>query len=173
MLTQKELKKSLHYNPDTGIFIRILRYAHCVKTGIVAGGLHNGYVSIFVLGASYKAHRLAWLYVYGYMPENDMDHINKIKTDNRIENLREVSRQCNVRNTGNRSTNTSGVKGVCWCKTYRKWLAKITINRKTIYLCRHEDFTEAVCHRLASEQCVGWEGCDSSSPAYLYVKENL
>ena len=124
-------------------------------------------------GRPHKAHRLAWLYVYGYLPEGRLDHIDRIKDNNRIANLREAGQQCNRRNTGNPNNNTSGVKGVYWFNRDKVWRASIRINGKYIYLGRHNDFEEAVCHRFAAEQAEGWSGCDKSSPAYQYVMEML
>ena len=84
-----------------------------------------------------------------------------------------ASQSCNLRNTGNFAHNTSGVKGVSWSKLTNKWEACIKINRKKKHLGMYKNFDDAVCARLAGEQCLDWEGCDSNSPAYLYVKEML
>lgn len=170
-ITQEYLKQRLDYNPDTGIFVwrknTQIRFA-----GKVAGSIHaNGYIVININGKILPAHRLAFLYMKGYFPENDCDHINRIRDDNRWSNLREVSKQCNTRNSKTYSTNTSGVRGVSWYKTYNKWVAQIILNNKQYGLGYFKDFTEAVCYRLAAEQCLEWEGCDSNSPAYLYIKE--
>lgn len=133
----------------------------------MAGGTNNiGYVAISVQGKLHLAHRLAWLFVHGYLPEHQVDHINRIRDDNRIENLREVSRSCNLRNTGNFVNNTSGVKGVYWNKGKNKWHAQIRINLKMKHLGYYDDFQDVVCARLTAEQCVGWSGCDSNSPAF-------
>lgn len=122
---------------------------------------------------NYSAHRLAWLYIHGYLPENQIDHINRQKIDNRICNLREVSSQCNTRNTGNRIDNKSGVKGICFDESRGNWIVYIEVNQKRTYLGRINDFDESVCLRLCAEQCLGWSGCDSNSPAYQYVKKNI
>jgi hypothetical protein len=90
----------------------------------------------------------------------------------KIKNLREVSRQCNARNTGNWITNTSGVKGVCWHKPTNKWMAYITINGKNKNLGIYKNFDNAAKARYKSEKELNWPDCDSSSPAYLYLKEN-
>lgn len=173
-LTQKRLKELLHYDPKTGIFTRKVKTTNNVNIGDETGYLsYFGYLITAVDNISYPNHRLAWLYMYGYFPENDIDHINKIKTDNRICNLREVSRQCNSRNCGNSNTNTSGVKGVSWCKLKNKWAVYIWIKNKKRALGYYKNFTNAVCARLAGEQCLGWGGCDSNSPAYKYVQEML
>ncbi len=97
---------------------------------------------------SYKAHRLAWLYEYGEFPKYHIDHINHNRIDNRIANLREVSRIDNQRNQKKSATNKSGFTGVHWHKQAKKWLASITVNCKTIYLGLYEDKNEAICARL-------------------------
>lgn len=174
MLTEKELKKILHYDPDTGIFVWKIKPSARVDLGSIAGCVHHhGYIEIKYKKKTYQAHRLAWLYKYGYFPENDLDHKDRIRHHNWIDNLREASRQCNLRNTGNRKNNSSGVKGVHWFKRTEKWHSKITVDRQLIHLGFYDDFLEAVCHRLTAEQAENWEGCDSSSPAYQYVKKHI
>jgi hypothetical protein len=173
-LTQERLKEVLHYNPETGVFTWIVSPAHRVKVGDVAGSIcGNGYRLISIDSVKYKAHRLAWLYVYGYLPEHGVDHKDRVKVHNQIDNLREASQQCNMRNTGNFSDNTSGVKGVNYHKPTGKWRAYININRKNIYLGVHLSFFEAACHRLAAEQAENWHGCDNSSPAYKFVMAGI
>jgi len=173
-LTQKRLKELLHYNHYTGIFINKTSRSYAVKIGSTAGSLDSdGYLSIMVDNIPYLTHRLAWLYVYGYFPENDIDHKNRKPGDNRIKNLREVSRSCNSRNTGNSKANTSGVKGVSWHKSTNKWRVQITVLCKQKHISTYKDFGEAVCARLAAEQCLNWSNCDSSSPAFQYVQKNI
>ena len=173
-LTQDLLKELLEYDPKTGRFFWRVSKGQRGVAGTEAGSLtHSGYVYIGLDRKQYFAHRLAWLYVHGYMPENDLDHIDRYPTNNRIENLREVSQVCNQRNCGNRKHNKSGVKGVYWYKRYGKWRAQIVVNQRCFGLGYYDDFTEAVCARLAAEQCLGWAGCDSSSPAFQYVSSNL
>jgi len=92
-----------------------------------------------------------------------------IKYHNWWDNLREATQQCNQRNVGTRSDNTSGVKGVTWHKRDKQWVAQICVNKKNKSIGYYADFDDAVCARLAAEQCVDWAGCDSSSPAYQYV----
>lgn len=172
-LTQAILKELVHYEPDTGkCFWKNSRPN--VKKGTEAGWLNAiGYWCIQIYGKEYKRSRLAWLYVYGYFPENDVDHIDRIRSDDWIENLRHVSRQCNIRNSGNGKKNISGVKGVSWYKPLGKWVAQIMINYVKKNLGYYKDFDNAVCARLATEQCVNWEGCDSYSTAFQYVKNNI
>ena len=91
-ITADELRSILHYNPLTGVFTRI-RSAHPHRVGVVVGSVSHGYILIGLLGKRYRAHRLAWLYVYGTWPKHDIDHINRNRSDNRICNLRDVTRQ--------------------------------------------------------------------------------
>jgi hypothetical protein len=172
-LTYERLLEVLRYEPETGVFVwKVCRGR--MKAGTVAGRLGvDGYYQIGIDKNLYFAHRLAWLYVYGYMPENSIDHINKVKGDNRIRNLREVSHQCNLRNSKRACNNTSGVCGVYWDKKCNKWRVGINVNYKNKYLGHYDDFDDAVCARLAAEQALNWEGCDSTSDAYCYVRDNI
>jgi len=173
MLTQKKLKELLHYNPKTGVF-KWKASRSGIRADMIAGSnTFNKYSHLMVDTVLYLSSRLAWFYVNGYFPEEYIDHINRIKSDNRIENLREVTNQCNQRNCGNHKHNTSGVKGVCWVKKNNKWQASIKLNRNGKYLGQYMSFDNAVCARLAAEQCLDWVGCDSNSPAYQYVKTNI
>jgi len=171
MITQKELKKVLQYNQETGYFI--WKHSKSGRRGDVAGGLASGYIHICINGKIYKAHRLAVLYVKGYFPEHGVDHKDRIKHHNWWDNLREATQQCNSRNRANPSNNTSTVKGVGWHKHSGKWYAQIVIGGKQTTIARNTNFDEAVCHRLAAEQCVDWAGCDSNSPAYQHVKGQI
>lgn len=173
MITHQRLTELFNYNPDTGAFTRKKSVAN-QKAGCLVGCVEpSGYSQIMVDYKLYRAHRLAWLYVYGYMPENNIDHINRDRADNRICNLREVSQSCNTRNTSNPKDNRSGVKGVTFCKSRSNWESHICVFGKRRKLGYYVDFTDAVCARLAAEQCVGWAGCDSESPAYQYVKKTI
>ena len=172
MITQKELRQILHYDAKRGVWRWRVRPAQHVQLGSIAGTLNSkGYRYIVINGKQYKSSRLAWFYICGYFPENQVDHRNRNPSDDRWENLREVSPQCNQRNCKLSSQNTSGVKGVCWHKRAEKWHAQIAVNSKNKHLGYHDDFTEAVAHRLAAEQCLNWSGCDSNSPAFQYMRK--
>lgn len=173
-LTQARLKEVLYYNPDEGIFIRRINTSNTFK-GDVAGGPSDskGYCRISIEGQRYLSHRIAWLYIHGYFPEHDIDHINRDKQDNRLVNLREVTRAANLRNAGNPKDNTSGVKGVRWFSRTNKWIAQLTIERNPIHLGYHEDLLEAACHRLAAEQAECWCKHNKLSPAFLYVQSKI
>ena len=130
-ITQDELKRILDYNPETGLFRWKERVARRAQVGSVAGGTNcKGYRVIRINRKDYKAHRLAWLYMFGHFPENDTDHINGDKADNRIINLRKATRSENEANKGKPITNTSGYKGVSWHKADKKWMAYIKVNKK-------------------------------------------
>lgn len=173
MITYEELHRQLDYDLLTGFFTRRIPTER-TKAGGIAGSISTkGYVKIMLNGNSYRAHRLAWFYVYGYLPENDLDHKDQIKHHNWISNLRETSKSCNAKNTGNAKNNTSSVKGVSWQKNIEKWRVRIAGNNKLRSLGCYKEFDNAVCARLAGEQCLNWENCDSSSPAFLYVVNNI
>jgi len=98
-LTSERLRELLSYSEETGLFTwRINRQGHA-KAGDVAGNMGRHYWYIGVDGSYISAHRLAWLYVHGEWPEGEIDHIDQDKTNNRISNLRDVSRAVNVQNT--------------------------------------------------------------------------
>jgi hypothetical protein len=171
-LTQKQLKEVLKYYPGSGIF-RWRISSGRKKKGEIAGYKNpRGYIQIQIDGELHYAHQLAFLYVHGYFPENQIDHIDRDPSNNKINNLREVSRQCNLRNTGNPANNTYGIKGVVWDKNANKWMAQICTNGKRKYLGIYKNFDDAVMARYQAEKELNWKGCDSSSPAYQYLKQN-
>lgn len=137
MITQKELKDKIIYNPDTGFFYRKL-------SGDLAGWVtKEGYISLKIDYITYKAHRLAFLYMTGELPEDQVDHINNIKGDNRWENLRRCSQSENQRNTGKRRNNTSGVKNVSWNSKNRKWRITLYLDGKNKCFGSYEDLEVA------------------------------
>lgn len=99
----------------------------------------DGYWAVNFMGKAYKVHRLIFLLVNGFMPD-EIDHINNDKSDNSIENLRPANRQQNMCNKKAYKTNTSGAKGVVWMKNLNKWLVNIGINGKRKYIGIFEDF---------------------------------
>lgn len=92
-LTQEALKEVLNYDPETGLFTWAKQRGSARK-GSLAGCLDRGHLIIRVNKQQYLAHRLAWMYMYGYFPATDIRHINKVKDDNRIDNLTKASRRC-------------------------------------------------------------------------------
>jgi len=142
-LSQETLKGYLSYNERTGYFTRI-KSNNPRFLGLVDKGYDkDGYQSILVAGRYYKAHRLVWLYVYGYLPDTDIDHINQEESDNRLSNLRLASRSKNNCNSKLRSDNTSGIKGVSWNKEKKKWHAYISHEGEFIKLGMYSSIDEA------------------------------
>ena len=153
MLTQKDLQDLLSYDPDTGAFVWKVNLSRVAKVGSLAATKPGsaGYARIGINGARYLAHRLAWLYVHGFWPIEDVDHINRNRMDNCISNLRLASRSQNLQNTVLRSATTSGHKGVYWNRRARKWQAHIKANGAYHYLGVHKNLMDAVAVREAAE----------------------
>lgn len=170
-ITQEYLHELFNYK-DGVLYWKVARQR--IIVGDIAGTLRlDGYQYIGIDGKTYKRSRLVFCMHHGYFPELLVDHINRIKNDDKIGNMREISQQCNIRNCDNYKTNTSSIKGTGWNKQEQKWLAYVTVNSKFKYLGKYKSFCDAVCARLAAEQCLNWGGCDSSSPAYQYVQKML
>jgi hypothetical protein len=133
-MTTNELRNLLVYDPATGYFTWKQRVAKCIQIGSVAGNTNKtGYVTIGLCKKVYKAHRLAWLYTYGSWPDGLIDHINGVKSDNRLSNLRVVNETGNSENVRKpNKRNKSGFMGVIWYQN--KWRANITVNKKTKWL---------------------------------------
>lgn len=120
-LTQAQLKELLHYDPDTGIFTW-KQPRSGVVVGAVAGRKDTaGYWAIQIYRRIFRAHRLAWLYVYGSWPSRDIDHINRARDDNRLCNLREATRSENSYNRLKKS-DRQGVPGVYQKRGKSIWL---------------------------------------------------
>lgn len=145
MITQERLKELLDYNPENGVFVRKKTVTYNAKAGDVAGTLDKstGYLRFHIDGKHYYCHRMAWLYVYGILPLMQIDHINGIRTDNRLFNLREASNYENCLNNSLRSNNTSGYIGVSYSKLHKKWESYITSNKKRMHLGLFDDPVEA------------------------------
>lgn len=152
-ITADYLRSRMSYDPATGEFTWLLkpvathqdikwntRYA-----GTVAGTVsaHHGYRFISIDYRYYRAHRLAWLYVYGEWPVSHIDHDDEDRANNRIANLRPASHAQNLWNRGKAANNRSGCKGVCWDKIRSKWIASIGIDGKVKRLGRFNTKEEA------------------------------
>ena len=136
-LTRERLMEVVNYNADLGTFTNVIARSPRMIVGSIAGGIRkNGYYRIAIDGKRYYAHRLAWLYVHGVWPADEIDHINGNRSDNRIENLRAADRRQNLGNQRRLSRNTSGYKGVSWCKARNLWVANIQKNGKLKHLGR-------------------------------------
>jgi hypothetical protein len=137
-LSHIELLAKLHYEPRTGDFTWKID-GKVMRVGDIAGcnyGPPTGYWRVGLNGRSYLAHRLAWFYVHGVWPSKTIDHINGIKTDNRIANLRDVDQSTNNSNchkpVGKQTS--SGLRGVSFHKGYGKWRAAMRFKGKNLWL---------------------------------------
>lgn len=117
---------------------------------------NHGYATGRLCGRHQKAHRIAWAIYHGFWPSGELDHINQNKTDNRIENLRDVTHQENHKNTPLRKNNTSGVSGVSFDTKSEKWQAYIMLRGTKHSLGFYLDFEGAVAARKAAERRYGF-----------------
>lgn len=145
-LTVDLLNHLFEYDKETGNLIWKIKPSsrgHSVKVGDIAGTLKShGYLCVGINYNSYRAHRLIFLMHKGYLPKT-IDHINGDKLDNRIENLRAATVGQNQHNRKTNANNTSGYKGVGWNKAQKKWVARITLERKNIHLGYFANVEEA------------------------------
>jgi len=172
-LTQDELKRQLDYVPLTGIFKWKVSNSNRVQIGDIAGCKNkDGYIVVRINKRRYYAHRLAWLYVYGYFPENQIDHKYRNPSNNKIDNLREVSQTCNLRNQNKYKNNKSGVTGVSWSKELNKWYSQIAVNKKIIYLGIYINLLDAAISRWNAEVKYNFPNCNTTSSAFLYIQKH-
>lgn len=132
--TAERVRELLHYDPLSGLFTRLVSRANAHVGDVAGTDSGRGYLRIRVDGKKYVAHRLAWFYMTGEWPAEQIDHINGCPSDNRWSNLREATRHQNSINTRKRQDNTSGFKGVHWHKSGKKWQAYIKLNGKKYHL---------------------------------------
>lgn len=144
ILTQARLKEVLSYNPRTGVW-RWPETATHMMAGRLAGCTGPyGYRYIGVDGERYFAHRLAFLYMTGSWPTHMVDHKNRVRSDNRWSNLRNVTNAENQQNQcGPQRNNKSGYLGVCWNKAKMKWVATIRTHGLIEHLGAFYDIREA------------------------------
>lgn len=170
------LRRLLSYDPATGILTWLPRLTEmfagatvearrtsCARwnrryAGTVAGALHpDGYLVIKVHDRSMLAHRLAWAIYHGKWPKI-VGHIDDVRSNNRIRNLRSITRQTCQRNQRRHRSNTSGRTGVTWSRTRDIWVAQIKIGEKSHYLGSFSDFDDAVAARMRAEKRYNFTG---------------
>ena len=157
MRLQKRIQSKFHYDNDSGRLIRRETIDNCRiwKAGSVVGTRDkDGYIVTHFEGKHWKLHHLVWVYHYGYKPKM-LDHINKITSDNRIENLREATKSLNAYNTHKQANNTSGFKGVSWNERIGKWHSYIGSKKSRKHLGFFSSKEEAINARFAKEKEMG------------------
>lgn len=150
-LNRKYLNSILDYHPQTGkIYWKKSLCSKRNDIGKEAGCYTRGYILVRIKNTLYRAHRIIWLMHYGKIDtQKHIDHINGIGSDNRLENLRLVTRSENLRNAALPSNNKTGVRGV-YKYSEKKWCAQIR-NIKTIHLGLFDSFEDAVKARKEAE----------------------
>lgn len=169
--SQDKLKEVLDYNPATGSFVWATKPLNGVNAGDIAGWLKEGYRYITIDGKNYPAARLIFLYMTGEYPINiGVDHVNRQKDDNRWLNLRLVTFAQNSQNRSVRVDNLSGIAGVSWVASRKRWAAQISVSGRKFFLGRFKTKLEAVKKRWDAEIKYNFLNYDSSSEAYLINK---
>jgi hypothetical protein len=153
-LTAQRLRELLSYDPETGVFTRLVARGNSAA-GSIAGTLGKayGYIEIIIDRENYRANRLAWFYMTGEWPQGQVDHINGIRSDDRWMNLRDVPKLTNSHNEVNRRVNnTSGFRGCHQNPSNGRWIAQISVNRETVYLGSFDSGAEAEAVYLAAKR---------------------
>lgn len=152
LLSAERAREALVYNQETGVFTWRLQPV-CrprLRPGQLAGMLNSdGYWRLKIDSVAHLAHRVAWLYVHGRWPTGFIDHINGIRSDNRLCNLREATRSENARNRSLRKDNSSGVVGVHFDRRNGKWIATGSVDGAHYVLGRFSAMQDAVAAREA------------------------
>ena len=144
MITYAELIDSLEYNVDTGIFTWKYNKSSRAMKGSIAGTLcKDGYISININRKIYRAHRLAWLYCFQQWPVTYIDHINGVRNDNRLDNLREANMLENSHNSKVHKDSKTGIKGVYYNKLNSNYRAQIYYKGNRISLGSFKTVEEA------------------------------
>lgn len=162
ILTAAALREHVSYDPLTGEFrYKNTHRRRCYLAGDTFGHPDEmGYRKVNIGGAKFRLHRLAWLYMTGEWPKNDIDHINGIRSDNRIANLRDVPRSMNLQNSKHKKLGATGLAGVTIKRNTftTKYLAQIKANGKWNNLGRYDTPEEAHEAYMAAKRKLhpGW-----------------
>lgn len=152
MIALERLKELVSYDRETGRFHWNIDRGGLIMAGHRAGYTRkDGYLVLVLDGESYLGHRVAWFYETGSWPDEMIDHINGNPADNRLANLREATRSQNMMNMAVPPANTSGFKGVSFCKRSNRWDTYITVDRKRRRLGYFQNIEDAVAARKAAE----------------------
>jgi hypothetical protein len=144
LISQELVKALFSYSSETGIFTRKLTTGQKAQKGSIAGSLQpSGYILLEINGNTYRAHRVAWLYMYGEFPDRAIDHIDRDRANNSIANLRLATAQENIRNSGLRTDNSTGYRGVSLDKRSGRYRAYIYLDGKQKSLGYHSTAEDA------------------------------
>lgn len=132
--TAERVRELLVYAPDTGVFTWRIQSRKALPVGSIAGSVISGYRLIGINRRQYGEHRLAWVYMTGEWPPAHVDHIDRNPLNNAWANLRLATIAQNAQNTSTTSKYGSGVRGVTWHAGATKWVARIVVNYRQIYL---------------------------------------
>ncbi len=135
-------RELINYNPETGSMVWRLTRGRAVSGEIATYVRHDGYATLRMDRKHYYAHRVAWLVIHGSWPKCQIDHINGVRNDNRLENLRESNQSENLQNMGKR-VGVSKYTGVHLCRKTGKWISEIRHKKKKHYLGRFENEADA------------------------------
>lgn len=189
---EQAIKDRLHYDPATGILtwrdprpedFRSEAHMRTWRTrfaGQKAGKLRpDGYISVRItvdgVTTCFLAHRIAWFVAHGRWPEGQIDHVNGVRTDNRIENLRDVSPLENRRNMRCYARSQTGVAGVTWSAHAKRWMARINTDgrQKNLgYFLRFEDAVTAR-ERAAADNGYRKEHGKRHRPSEITVRDYI
>ena len=149
----QRMREFISYDPDSGVMTWKKVLSNRTKPGAPCGANidSKGYGRVCFDGKQYRTHRVIWALFYGQVPDQQIDHINGNRLDNRIANLRLASNAQNSRNCGLSKNNTSGITGVVFHKYAKKWLAQIMLNRQRIYLGLYDTIEMAAAARKKAE----------------------
>lgn len=156
MVTRDRLMRLLDYDKETGKWTWRVGRGVAIKAGTEAGYCDlRGYRRIRIGSRQYRAHRLAWLYVHGYWPSDEIDHINHVPDDNRLLNLRDVAHRENGKNH-RRRRDTKHVTGISWDEERSKWRAYINVDSKKRFFGSFGHVQKAIAVRRAAEYVFGY-----------------
>ena len=155
-LRYEEVARLFTYDREAGVLYWKIGDRNTIRRNYVASpseGTKDGYRQVSIKGKHYMEHRIIMVLCFGHIPENaEIDHINHIRNDNRLVNLRFVTHGGNMKNQSVSSKNTSGVTGVSFSKANKKYIAQIMVNREAIYLGMFETLEEAAEARRQADR---------------------
>lgn len=165
-ITDKQIYNAFHEKyiciPDIGLLID-------KETLILVGTLNDdGYIKTSFKEKSFGVHQIIFCMFHGYIPKI-VDHINRNRADNRIENLREISATGNMINKDVNKKKPLGIKGVNWERNNKRWRVTIRYNNKLVHIGSFKNFLNAVRARHYAEQQFGYDEYDIVSAAQKYL----